>query len=433
MPTISARLPAPPLKTEDRGLRRTGTLLLTAGLGGILAWSAVAPIESAAVAPGVVAVESARKSIAHLRGGIVAEILVREGDRVRAGQLLLRLDDTEARSEYQAVQARIAALGARKARLSAEKSGAETLARPENLQERAALRSALEREAELMTSRKAALDGEQAVLEQQQAQLEAQVAGLAAQIEAAEERLGLYGEEIEALESLERDGIGDRSRLMEWRRRAADLRGEIAGYRAAQAEARVRIGEIGLQIEQLHTARGAQIAEGLAEVEAELADLTERERALARALDLTELSAPVEGTVMGLQASTIGGVVRPGEPVLDLVPAGDELIVEARVSPQDIDRVQAGQTAELRMTALPGRTTPTVEGTLETVSADALLDERTGEAYYRARISVQENSWLSDLQPGMPVLAFVQTGSQSFASYLIRPMTDSLAWAFREQ
>lgn len=391
------------------------------------------------MAPGVLAVESTRKTVQHFEGGIVEEILVHEGDHVEKGQVLIRLDDTEASAQLEIVRSQYLALLAREARLIAERDGNEDIQFPEELlQERrdARIEEAIDGEQRVFRARRKALAGEKDVLKQRVEQLEEQIRGLEAQAETKLKRIELYQEEIDGLKELFKKGLGDKSRLREWERLVAELEGERAEHQATIAATRVRITETELQIVQLDRQQNTEVTSQLREVETRLADLSERQRALRKTLERTEIVAPVSGSVVAVNLHTIGGVVRPGEALLDIVPMDETLIVEAQVSPVDIDRVFPGLNADLRMSAFNARTTPTIPGKVLTVSADSLTEERSGMSYFLARVKVtpegMEKLEGKVLQPGMPVQVMIITGERTFLEYLMQPITDIFATAFRE-
>lgn len=428
-----------PVPTNDKPIWLAGMLVLLFGFGAFAVWASVAPIDGAAVAPGVLAVESNRKTVQHFEGGIVEEILVREGDFVEKGQLLVLLDDTEASAQLGIVRSQYFGLLARAARLIAERDGADTIAFPPTLleaQDDPHIQEAIIGEERVFQARRKSLQGEKEVLQQRITQLEEQIHGLEAQYQTKGRRVELYQEEIDGLQELFKRGMGDKSRLREWERQVAELEGERAEHQASIAATRVRINETELQIVQLDRELGKEVNNELREVETRLADLSERRRALRRTLERTEILAPVSGHVVAVNLHTIGGVIRSGEPLLDIVPMDENLIVEAQVNPVDIDRVFPGLHADLRMSAFSARTTPTIPGKVLTVSADSLTDERTGMPYYLARVQVTPEGMdiLEDrtLQPGMPVQVMIITGERTFLEYLMQPITDIFATAFRE-
>lgn len=428
------------LRTSDHRERWIGLLMLLIGFGGFIGWAATAPIDSAAVAPGVVTVEGSRKTIQHLDGGVVDAIYVREGDHVERGQLMLRLDDREARAQLEMVRGQLIAFTAEQARLIAERDDldepnfdvgvlAEDQADPR-------VQAAIIGQQRLFDTRRDSLEGEIGVLEQRIAERRERIAGLEATLETHERRIGLYQEEIDALASLYDRQLGDMGRLREIERQQAELLGERAEQRSQLASARVQIDETKLEIAQVRLRFISEVVTRLRDVEVELADLSEQLRALAARVERTQISAPSTGAVVDLQMHTIGGVIKPGDKVLDIIPDGEPLLIEAQVNPNDIDQVFPGLEADVRFTAFNTSTTPTVLGTVLTVSADRVLDPNSDVPYYLARIQVkpEEMAELSELTllPGMAATVMIKTGQRTFFEYLIRPITDRLATAFRE-
>ncbi len=427
------------LRTSDRPERLLGLLVLLVGLGGFFVWAAVAPIDSATVAAGTLTVESTRKTVQHLEGGIVSQILVREGERVPQDAVLVRLDDTEARAQLEIVRSRFLARRAEEARLVAERDGARTVAFPADLTAAAQdprVEEAVTGQQRVFQARYEALAGESDVLQQRVEQLGEQIKGLEAVAKSKQKRIGLYQEELTGLNKLFEKGMGDKSKLREWERMVAELEGERAEHQASIASARVQIGETKLRMAQVRQRFASEVAAQLRTVQTDLSDLRERTRALENTLERTLVRAPVGGAVVGMKVHTVGGVVRAGEAILDIIPQGEALIIEARVQPNDIDRVTTGQPAQVRFSAFNARTTPTVPGVVQTVSADSLTDARTGAPYYLARIQVTDADMASlhglTLQPGMPADVIIKNGERTFFQYLIRPLMDRVALGLKE-
>ena len=437
---VPATPPETLVQTSDRPERIAGLLLLLSTLGAFGVWAYFAPIDGAVVTSGVVAVESARKTVKHLEGGVVSEILAHEGDRVAAGQVLVRLDDTEASSQLEIARGQYLALRAQEARLLAERDDLPEIAFPDDLmaaQTDPRIREAMAGEQRVFQAQLKALVGEQEVLQQRGGQLEEQIRGLQALSESKQRRIVLYKQEIEGLNQLFAKGLGDKSRLLEWERLVAELDGERGQHEADIASARVQMGETRIQSAQLKRKFTTDVVTELRDVETKLADLRERMRGLGKTLERTEVKAPVAGAIVGSSVHTIGGVVRPGDQLLDIVPENDSLIIEAQVQPMDIDRVSAGLEADLHLSAFNARTTPVITGQVLTISADRLVDPNTRQPYYLARIQVNPADMPKlegrTLQAGMPVEAMIKTGERTFFDYLMRPITDRLSQAFREE
>jgi membrane fusion protein, epimerase transport system len=425
--------------SSDRFERSLGLLILALGFGGFFTWAALAPIDSAAVAHGVVTVEGSRKTIQHRDGGVVSEILVREGDVVAAGAVLVRLDDTEASAQLEMARSKYVALLAEEARLLAERDDLPEPAFPAPLTKHpddSRVREAILGQQRVFDARRENLSGEINVLEQRIGQLHEQIRGLEGLIDSKDRRIALYREEIEGLLTLFDRQLGDKGRLREVQRLEAELLGEQAEHRSAIAAAKVRIGETELEMSQARLRFASEVVERLSAVETELADYRERIRAYQRTVERTTIRAPVSGAVVDMQVHTVDGVIRPGDKILEVIPEGEPLLIEARVLPVDIDRVTPGLEAEVRLTAFNTTTTPTVAGEVLTVSADRLVDPQTGEPYYLARIRVTEDGMAAlrglTLLPGMPADVMIKTGERTFFEYLIRPIKDRVVKSFRE-
>jgi len=437
----SPALPGPPprvsLRTGPYVLM--GSMIVAAMLGGLGLWSAVTPLSGAVIAPGVVTVYSKRKTIQHLEGGIVDQILVRDGDHVDDGQLLIRLADTRARANLAVVSSRLDVLRAREARLRTERDGHRGVAFPDGLMARRGERSVTEilaSEVELFAARRTALEGEVQILEQRIAQLEQQILGLDAQQQANGAQIRLIEEELTGLRSLHEKGYVSKTRILELERRQEELRGERGQHIAEIARARTAIGEAELQIIQVQNDFREEVATHLHEVQADLLDIQERYVAAADELQRLEIRAPQSGIVVGLDVHTLGGVISPGQPILDIVPKEDELVIEAQVAPQDIDKIAIGLEATVRLSAFDLRSTPELSGTVFATSADRLIEEASREPYYlvAARIPDAELGKLQGLElvPGMPAEVFIRTGERTALSYLLKPLTDGMARAFKD-
>jgi epimerase transport system membrane fusion protein len=438
-PTAAPAPSAASLRIDDRPERRFGLLVLLIAFGGFGVWSFFAPIDSAAVAPGVVAVETSRKTVQHFDGGFVDEILVTEGDQVEAGDLLVRLDDTDARAQLEIARGKYYSLLAEEARLIAERDGADHISFPPELTDRLEdprVRDAIAGQERLFENRRTALQNEKEVLSQRIEQLREQIRGYEALSENWAHRADLYRQEIDALNKLFEKGFSDNSRLREYERLEAEVLGERSQHEASLAGAKVQIVETELQIVQLKRDFDTEVAERLREVQPEIADLRERIQALTKTVERTEIRAPVSGSVVGLTVHTQGGIVEPRQKILSIVPKDAQLIIEAKVSPNDIDRVFPGLEAEIRFTAFNLADTPTVPGVVLTVSGDRLTDEATGQPYFLARIRVTQDGIESlqgrTLLPGMPADVMIKTGERTLFAYLAKPITDRLATAFRE-
>lgn len=421
-------------------MRRFGFLVIFLMFGGLGGWSAYAMIDSGAVAPGVVTVESYRQTVQHLEGGIVREILVREGDMVQAGDLVARLDDTQFSSQLESVRSEFGALLALEARLLAERDRLDEIVFPEFLLTQSAhdsrLKEFMTTQRQVFNARSADLEGRIGVMEQRIEQLAEQVKGLDEQDETFVQRLELYQDELKGLRALLKDGLGDKVRLRALERERAEVAGDLAAVRSQRASASLQINETRLQIEQARREFHSEVVTQLSEAQQRIFDAQQRERALADRVARTRITTPVSGRVVGLDVHSVGAVLGQGERLMDIVPDNDTLVIDAQVMPQDIDKVFPGLEAKVRFTAFNFRSTPTVKGRVLTISADRLIDEQHGYPYFLARIEVseEERAQLGDLTllPGMPAEVIVITGERTMFSYLMRPLSDALARSMRE-
>lgn len=420
----------PKVDTSRRRMLVIGFLLILLTFGVLGAWSALAPIMSAAVAPGVVKVASERKTVQHLEGGIIKEILVKEGQEVSAGQVLLRLEDTMNRARYELTQGQYDNLAAQTARLEAERQGARQVSYPEDLLQRRddpRVARLLSGESELLASRMAAQAGQINVLRQRNQQYQEKIGGLNAQMNAAKIKIEYIREELKAAESLLEQGMYTKPRYYALQREAANLDGEIGRLRADIAEMRERISETDMRIIAVRQEGQKEANDRLQLVRAQYNESRERLAAVSDTLKRTEITAPQAGTVIGLQVHTVGGVIREGAPIMDIVPKDDKLIIEAQVRTDDIDVVHKGLPAEVRFTSLNWRSTPVFTGKVTQVSPDRFVDKQTGMAYYQALIEVDTGKEPSvSLQPGMPAEVYIVTGQRTPLEYLTKPISDQM-------
>jgi HlyD family secretion protein len=412
-------------------------LVLVIGVGG---WAATAVISGAVVASGSIVVDSNVKKVQHLTGGIVGELRVRDGDRVRAGDIVVRLDETVTRANLAIVTKGLDELTARKARLESERDGSDTIIFPAQLlagagdPDRAA---AMDSERKLFNLRRTARNGQKAQLRERIAQLEEEIAGLTAQQNSKVKEIALIERELAGVRELWKQNLVQLTRLTALEREAARLDGEHGQLIAAAAQAKGKIAETTLQILQIDQDIASDVAKELREVDGKIGEFIERKVTAEDQLKRIDIRAPQDGTVFQLAVHTIGGVITAGDPIMLIVPDADNLSVEVKVNPQDIDQLQLNQKAILRFTAFNVRTTPEIEGTVTRISADTSTDQRTGQSYYTVRIAMAADQVerLGDVKllPGMPVEAFVQTGDRTMFSYLMKPLHDQFVRAFREK
>jgi HlyD family secretion protein len=415
------------------------TLLLVFGFG--IGWAAIAPLAGAAIAPGVISPEGSRRTVQHLEGGIIRELLARDGDVVEVGQPLLVLEGVDARAEVGRLEERLRALAATEARLVAERASAAAIAFIHPILADAAdpkVAAARRAQANQLEARRAADANREAILGQRIGQLRRQIAGYERQVEANRRQRELIEDEAIDVEQLYRKGLERKSRLLGLQREQADLLGEEGELTALIARTQEAIGETRLQISDLRIQRMEEIDAEFAKVQMERGEAEEELAAARDKLRRTAILAPVAGTVLNSRFKTTGGVIRPGDPILDLVPLEEELIIEARLSPTDIEEVAQGQHAYVMFPTLPQRTVPRIAGRVRSVSADALIEERSGMAYYLAKVQVDRDQFVEaapgvQLTPGMPAEVFIATTERTVLDYLLQPITQAFARTFRER
>jgi HlyD family secretion protein len=420
------------LKIGMRVLIATGVLA-----GG---WAALVPLAGAVVVPGNLVVQSNVKAIQHPTGGVVAEIPVRNGMVVKAGDLLLRLDATQAQASLQVVAKQLDEFRARSARLVAERDG---LARPDLPDELAprigepAVKGLLTAEATLFQARATARDSQKALLRSRMAQLNEEIAGLEAQVASKARQIELIGSELAGVQDLYDKRLVPLPRLTALQRESARIEGERGQLISAIAETRAKISEAQLQTVRIDQDFRTDVVKELGEVKGKVAELVERSVAARDLLDRIELRAPVSGLIHQLNVHTVGGVIRAGDTVMEVVPDADDLQIEARLPPADIDQVRIGQKAFTRFPAFNQRVTPELAGVVSYVSADIARDPQSNAGFFTVRVTLpdEERRRLAGLQlvSGMPAEIFMQTGSRTMLSYLFKPITDQLARAFVER
>ena len=434
---------AGPTTDASESIRRhilVGSILvgvLVIGLGG---WATTAQISGALIAQGSIVVDTNVKKVQHPTGGVVGELFVRDGDHVKAGDVLLRLDETVTRANLAIVNKGLIELYARKARLAAERDGADAMAVPPELtnrQNEPDVKEALASERKLFDLRHQDRLGQKQQLQERITQLQQQISGLASQQAAKVKGIALTEQELGGVRDLWQKNLVQLNRLTSLQRDEARLEGERGQIIAQAAEAKGKIAEIQLQIIQVDQDLSSDVAKELREIDGKIGEYVERKITAEDQLKRTDIRAPQDGIVFQSTANTVGGVVAAGDPIMLIVPESDNLTVEVKVDPKDIDQVQLGQTVVLRFTSFNVRTTPEINGTVSRIAADTTTDQRTGQSYYLVRIAMpaQELKRLGDvkLTPGMPVEAFIETGERTMMSYLIKPLHDQLMRAFREK
>ena len=413
-----------------------GAILLVGGVGG---WAAATDIAGAVVAPGTLVVDSSVKKVQHPTGGVVGELRVRDGYRVKQGDIVAKLDETVTRANLAVVDKSLTQLTARRGRLEAERDGAARIAFAPSLQ--ASVRdpevaAVLVGEQRLFELRRSAREGQKAQLRERTGQLHEEIHGLTGQITGKRREIELIARELEGVRELWRKKLIPIQRVTALERDEARLGGELGQLIATVAQAKGKITETELQIIQVDQDLRSEVAKDLREVEAKVAELVEKRVAAEDQLKRIDIRAPQDGVVHQLSVHTVGGVVTAGEPIMLIVPQSDTLVVEAKVAPKDVDKIRLGQRAVLRFTAFNQHTTPEIAGEVSLVAADQITDEKTGTSYFKVQIApAQPELQLLrrvKLVPGMPAEVFIQTGERSVLSYLVKPLTDQVSRAFRE-
>ena len=412
-------------------------LFLTCGVG---VWAGTMKIAGALIAPGTIVVDSNVKKVQHPTGGVVGEVRVHDGDRVGAGDLLVRLDDTVARANLAIVTKGLTELEARKARLAAERDRSDAITFPDDLVQRSNdpdVAQVLAAERRLFDLRRAARAGQRAQLRERIEQLGKETSGFSSQQISKEKEVTLIERELGGVRDLFQKNLVPITRVTALERDATRLDGERGQLVASIAQAKGKVAELNLQIIQVDEDASSEVAKEMREVEGKIGEYVERKVAAADQLKRTDIRAPQAGTVFQSTVHTVGGVIPAGEPIMLVVPDTEKLAVEAKVSPQDIDKVQVGQMAVLRFPAFDTRTTPEISGKVTRVSADTTTDQRTGMSYYTIRVALERDQAARlgnvKLVPGMPVDAFVQTGERTVMTYLMKPLSDQITRAFREK
>ena len=412
-------------------------VLLAGGLGG---WASTAQISGALIAPGSVVVESSVKKVQHPTGGVVGELRAKDGDLVKAGDVVVRLDDTVTKASLAIVTKNLDGLLARAARLEAEQRGLDKIAFPKTLTSRADdpdVKTVMASESKLFEVRVNGRIGQKAQLRERVTQLNEEIAGLTAQERAKDQEIALVEKELIGVRDLYEKHLVQLTRLTTLERDMARLSGERAQYVAARAQAKGKITETELQIIQVDKDMISDVSKDLRETNDKIGEFVERKVTAEDQLRRIDIRAPQDGMVLQSTVHTVGGVITAGDAIMLIVPQTDDLQVEAKVNPQDIDKLQVGQKTLLRLSAFNQRTTPELNGFVTRVSPNVTTDQRTGQSYYTIRVSMppEEVARLGNVKliPGMPVEAFVQTGDRTLLSYLIKPLSDQLMRAFRER
>lgn len=418
-----------------------GLIVLLVLVGGFGSWAVFTQIAGAVVASGRIEVDQNRQVVQHIDGGVVEEILVRDGTVVGEGEVMLRLDGSTMRSELSIIEGQLHEIMARRARLQAERDGRESITFDAALIDAAeanpGVAEILEGQRNLFEARRDSLDREVEQLQKRRAQIESQIEGLNAQENAIGVQLALMREELGDQQTLLDSGLAQKSRLLALKREEARLSGTMGELQASRAENEGRITEIDIQILSLVNRQREEAIAELRDMLSREFELAEQRRALVDRIGRLEIKAPLAGVIYDMRVFAEQSVIRPADPVLYIIPQDRPLIITTRIQPTNIDQVYPGQEVSLRFSALDSRTTPQLIGTVIRVSADAFTDEQRGTSYYTAQLILNEGEIdrLPDgvaLLPGMPVEAFLRTDDRTPLAYLLKPLTDYFVKAFRE-
>jgi HlyD family secretion protein len=435
---------SPTLFQDVRGYLMTGVFVMALLLGGIGVWAHTAEISGAVMASGNIVVDSSVKKVQHPTGGVIGAIYVKDGQRVKAGETLVMLDETVLRANLKMVTKLLDETAVRQARLKAERDERAEIAFDPDIISRKAdpvLAETMDSETKLFTSRRNAREGLKSQLRERITQLREEVKGLEAQFSARSQELGYAKAELVGLDELDHKNLVSTPRLTAARRTVAQLEGDLAQVTASIAQSRGKIAEIELQILQIGQELQTEVGKDLRDQQGREAELSERRVAAEDQLTRTAIKAPQSGTVHQMSVHTIGGVINPSEPLMLIVPEADKLVIDAKVSPQDIDQLSLGQPAFVRFSAFNHRTTPEVTATVTRVSADLVVEpgaRGAGEiAYYSVRLALTDDAKQKlaglTLLPGMPVEVHIKTSERTALAYFAKPIADQFARAFRER
>jgi len=427
-----------PLRTNTNSIIAIALIVLILGFGGLVAWASLAPLDKGVVASGVIKVASYRKTIQHQYGGTVEEILVREGDRIKKGQVLIRLNDVQAKANLSQVRSEYLANLGMEARLLSERRMADRIAFPREitaLKGHPEIDDIISRQEELFRTRRNVLENEKKILRENIEGLEIYIGRLEELQASRAKQIELIMKEMEPLRELAEQGYYPRNRILEMERMLADLQGRRSEDLGNIARSRTAVSELKMRITRIEQEFLKEVDTQSTEVQKKVVALKDQYGATADVLERTKIRTPEDGIVIGLRMHTPGGVIMPGHPVLDLIPLNAELIVEAWVMPNDIDKVHTGLKADLRFSAFGTPRTPVAEGEVILISADRMFDEASRMAYYMCRVKITEKG-LKDLkeltlQLGMPVEVILKTGEHTLISYLMKPLLNRLAISFK--
>lgn len=431
----------PNLKRVLRSTLAWSLLVIFIFFGVFGSWLASAPLSSAAVATGIVSPDGSRKAIQHLEGGIINEILVRDGDDVKAGQVLVTIADIQAKAQYTGIKIQWLRLRAIRQRTKSLQLDEKELLFPDDVRAHAErdkdFADFLNAQVDLFRTRRGTHIGHKKILRRQVKQIKEEITGLTAELSGNTQQLSYLKEELVGLRKLLETGDAKKSRILQLQRAEAEIESKIAAAKASIASASQKIDSKEIEIANTETAYRDKLSDEYMRINGEIAQLEERKGATQDILKRTAVIAPIDGIVVGLRFKTTGGVIKPGDVILELVPSQGKLIIDTRVQPIDINSVRVGQRAQVHLLPFEQRHMPIIEGDVVSVSADAMADDRTGERYYEAKVIIPNERLKSvapdvTLSPGMPADVMIVTGERSALRYLLEPIERSFRRSFRQ-
>jgi HlyD family type I secretion membrane fusion protein len=415
-----------------------GIIVATFGVVGL--WAAVVPLSSAVIGNGAVSTESNRQTIQHYEGGILSKIMVHEGDHVHAGQTLFEVSPVQADAALGSARNQLFSLLSRADRLAAERDGRSSVAFSPEVTAEASnpiVATAMRDEARQFTERRGTLSSQVAVLQTRIAEYQTEIQGIDEQNAGMQKQVGLLDEEISGLEVLYQKDLVPKPHILELQRARAQLQGQIGGAVADKARAQKSIGETQLQITQVRQQFAEQVSRDMADAQIQIGDLRQKFAVAQDAAHRVNITAPMDGVLQNLRIFTVGGVVRPGEPLAEIAPDRGRMMIEARFSPNDVDSVHAGQTVQVRFASFHSRRIPVIDGTVRSVSRDRLADEATHTAYYMAIVDVPEQNLPPEIKgkllAGMPAQVIATTGSRTALQYIFGPLSNAMSSTMRER
>ncbi|RUR93190.1 HlyD family type I secretion periplasmic adaptor subunit [Pectobacterium polaris] len=438
LPQVADNVAAMPLHTDAGRYLKYGLWLVLIGFGGLLLWAGMAPLDKGVGVSGRVIVADNRKAVQPVSSGRIASLTVRDGDHVQAGQVLATLDQTPAQAQRDNLVTQLQEAYAGEARLLAERDDLNTIAFPAPTEQHSTVTQQIQiAQQQLFISRRAALQQERAAIQAAIIGAKAQSQGSQALLASSQTQFQIISEQLSGLRPLAQEGYIARNRLLDVERQAAQLAGAIAQERNNQVQLQQQVVELEQKIQQRQNEYQKEVRAQLADTQRSIQDLTQRLKTAEYELQHTDIRAPASGTVVGLALHTEGGVVNSGQMLMEIVPEGQPLLIDAQLPIELVDRVSNGLPVELLFSAFNQSTTPRISGVVALIGADQLVEQQTGKPYYALRIHVDEQGKQQlaglDVRPGMPVQAFIRTGERSLLNYLFKPLSDRLHLALTEE